>query len=33
MKTKTQLSDLVSEDIRDLIKQIETGEIQVDFIN
>jgi hypothetical protein len=28
-----RISSLVSEDIRDLIKQIETGEIQVDFIN
>lgn len=29
----SRISSLVSEDIRDLIKQIETGEIQVDFIN
>lgn len=27
------ISSIVSKDVKDLIKQIETGEIQIDFIN
>lgn len=27
------ISSIASKDVKDLIKQIETGEIQVDFIN
>lgn len=27
------ISSIASKDVKDLIKQIETGEIQIDFIN